>query len=1106
GIITAAELCLYLENTIFLQLHDAGIRREKRQVPMLFPLEKHNKGQFVFLNPGMQDASRIRLKHKTGHNPYKGLSAYGAGDNSLFYGRRRVIEDGWSVDNTFYPSLKKVILSHKVIVVTGPSGIGKSSLVRAGVLPLCRELGCEKWHEIRPGKNPYSTNEFFFAERRKDLQPSIILVDQYEELVTECNNEKERIDFEEALETLQSNHIIILTIRSDFEAHFKDTFIAPAAWRKSYYRFVVPPFSRQELKEIVTQPATQEVLEFRPFVEKDEKRTGEDFINRIVDETHQQPGSLPLLSLALSELYEKRDGVNLLEKVYNEFSGISNIIERKATEAYNLYQDKPGMQQLFKFLIYRMISLDGGEIAKRKIFTKYQAEDNNAESLNDLSFADPNVTVAIQEIKTHLEKERLLNSGTDEKGNEYTEPAHDALLRSWPMLLKWLNDDSAHTGRTEKNNLLLHEAVKDIAVEYRKEKDLKKKNKYLWQTDPRLGLVRRPEIKERLNRIEYEFIEDSYKAKVNSKRRNIVIVSAAFLIIGTIAAIALVQAKIARAEAKRNQALYLASESEKYLPSDAIRLLEYAYDLAPGETSVMQKMQALTSYATDINLFTLANMEHPKEIMGADYNESTQTLISVCHQDSVVRLWNLKGVLLGILTPPTHSIVTEAFFLDNRNNNIIILSRAGRNSYISVFTSVGKLVKQHLIYGEVSNLSHSFSGAMLFGKIFAPNIDSRNGLTLFSTEIEDGLQPLTLRLLNGNAFYPYINSDSFMIKDGASIRVYAPGLYLPVKTFSIDPEFTKIIMSKFGHSMLLTNEMESAVQILYTGDSAEILQYRSDIKKMILSNAGEVNIWYQDSMLHYSGETNNIYTTKSEGETEYDYYLAEADKDYFHIDVNKEDELGKILSDEDITTTIRYNIQYKKIKYNGVFFASFDSLGSKKLSYDNNIIRYWDFNSKEFDSRNSAATETRLVKYVDEGKKIYIFSNMDEDADTVICTLLDQQFNHIDELHLAGNSSVIEDYPYIFEIGKDTCSVFEFRKNRFEKVSQTFIGRRLDYCKLSLDKKSIFGISNNNKIIRVTLPQGTLDSFPPVNTAINEYYEIAGREDQLFIIDSSLNC
>ncbi|KAA2242683.1 hypothetical protein F0L74_09140 [Chitinophaga agrisoli] len=1093
GIITVAELCLYLENSVFQQLYSAGISREKRQAPMLFPLEKHDKGQFVFLNPKLQEENRIRLLHKTGRNPYKGLDAYAPGDNGLFYGRKRVIEDGWSVDSTYYPSLRKIITAHRIVVVTGPSGIGKSSLIRAGLLPLYKALGFDSWHEIRPGKKPYSTHAAFLVECGNDPQRRIILVDQYEELITECNNEKERNDFEQALAMLPDRHTVIVSIRSDFEAHFKEGFIAPVANRNGYHRFVVPPFARQELKEIVTQPAAQEVLEFKPLQAQDEKRSSEDFINRIVDEAHQQPGSLPLLSMALAELYAKKEGVNLLEAVYNQFSGISNIIERKATEAYETYQGNPRKQQLFRFLIYRMISLDGGEIAKRKIFTRYYTDQGNNETLNDLLFSDPDATATIQEIKIHLEKERLLNSGTDEKGNEYTEPAHDALLRSWPMLLNWLNEDPENTGRTEKNNLLLHEAIKDTAIEYYKETDPKRKNKYLWKTDPRLSLARRPEITARLNQIEHAFIEASYKAKVRGARRNIAIITAAFLVIGAVAVIAVIQAKIAQDTAARNKALYLASESDKYLPSDAIRLLEYAASLSPEETSVMQKLQMLTGFATDINLFTLANMEHPKQVMTADFNTSSRTLVSVCLEDSVARLWNLKGRMLAVLKPATPSEVKEAIFLHNKENNIVVLSGTEKTSYISIFSAGGTLLRENKIDGSLQHLSHSFSGAFLFGQPSVV-IDMKN--------VRGALIP---RILQGEAIYPYPASDSFIVKNDNRLQIYGPDVSMPAYSFLVDPELRYLTIDKFGYWMLLTSGEDSkgsTAQLLRLGDSIPVFDLRRDLSEIIIANTGDVNIFYKDSMFAFNEENKHTYVTT---ETDLSFYQSQAVGGSYITVLNTQDEYGNKLSDEDLTTTIGLGDHFRKIRYNGVFFASFDSLDAKKLSYDRNVIRYWDFNERAFESRFFGPTETRLAKYVDGGKKKYVFSNIDEDADSVICSISDEQSYH--ELYLSGSYLVIEKFPLFFAIDEDSCLQFEFRNNQFERISQTVTGRALDYRKLAGNNRFFYGIADSNRIIRLSLPDGKTDSFT-INkkTIINDYYEMAGREDQLFVIDSSGNC
>ncbi|MGC3947940.1 MAG: caspase family protein [Chryseolinea sp.] len=582
GLITVTELNFYLQHKIFKNLFDHKIAPDKRQLPSLFSIlnakkEIVGKGEFLFQSP---QKKKLQLKRKTNANPYKGLDNYQIDDNSIFYGRQRVI-DGWIEGNSNYIGLIRASQQYHLIIVTGPSGIGKSSLVKAGLL--AHYKGSRNIVELRPGKTPWSTNESIIQEL-KSTKNSILLVDQYEELVTVCNNDDERNKFEYAISNLLDENLIIATVRSDFERQFKESplmKISGIADEKTKYRFVIPPFERNEIEEIVRQPATQELLEFKP-IDNGPTAVGK-FIDNIVDEGFQNSGSLPLLSLALSELWIERDNNNLLEKKYIHFGGIVGILDKKATKEYQKYQKDPEGQILFRQLFFRMTTFEGGRISKRRIYTNLESQNSTDSSEGDAQRATDelvltvsNQTKKIKLIATDLVNARLLKADRDEAGRAFVEPSHDALLRSWEMMTIWLKQELHGLNGQGITELL--KAVSDAAFSYEfGSKDYRKNSLKSWAEHPRLMEVK-SNMTGVLNKTENAFIEKAFQQRTSARRTRNWSIGLAVGIITTLGIFGWIQAKRSETQAKRNLALYLSAESDKYGPTEKLSILKRAYE------------------------------------------------------------------------------------------------------------------------------------------------------------------------------------------------------------------------------------------------------------------------------------------------------------------------------------------------------------------------------------------------------------------------------------------------------------------------------------------------------------------------------------------------
>lgn len=504
GVITATELYSYIRDRVEPATIKAS--EKKRQTPGFFPLGKHDKGEFVFLHP----THRLNLPPVPDQNPYKGLKSYDESDRELFYGRDQVIKD-----------LQAKIPGNRLIVITGPSGSGKSSAIKAGLLPRLRDDGFRILPVIRPGSEPLevlaealvqgglseqqeSLNKGITAALLKAFaeEPTVLLIDQYEELITRCADKDQRDQYVATLRELldktgEDDLKIILTLRSDFEPQLDKGYLGEY-WQAG--RFNVPPFSAEDLKEVVAMPAMQASFIFEP----------PQLVDKIVEEVLQAPGALPLLSYTMSELYEtyvQRSGGskfrNFNEKDYEKLGGVRGALRSKADRLYQQFDD--GLKSTLRNLFLRMVSIEGGEVTSRRAM------------VNELVYVDEAENERLKKAIAALVDSRLIVSGTsEESGEKYVEPAHDALMRAWGTLYEWINEfgnDTIYLQRRLNQRVidyLAHQQRHDAGSNFDGD-DPRTGESLLWENDPRLDQLKAVLASEDnwLNRRETEFVEES---------------------------------------------------------------------------------------------------------------------------------------------------------------------------------------------------------------------------------------------------------------------------------------------------------------------------------------------------------------------------------------------------------------------------------------------------------------------------------------------------------------------------------------------------------------------------------------------------------------------
>ncbi|MGK7902528.1 MAG: caspase family protein [Hormoscilla sp.] len=526
NLITATELYLYLYTKL--------AEKTAKQTPSLFQLKTHDKGEYIFRVPGRQLKLATAPPLDYDSNPYKSLEPFEEADSELFFGRQRTIDKLWShLQEKNKPPLTLLL---------GDTGSGKSSLLKAGMLP---KLRTENWHilgPMRPGYSPFAAlvesvisndiqveqTEQSVIDRLREWRQNhpttrlLLAIDQFHELVTMCPRRRER-QFIALLRKLFTDRAIdleiLIALRSDFEPRFtkiiSDSF--GADWeRYSRFRgdpdrayptrFWLEPMTQNELREVIEKPAQERVLYFDP----------PELVDKLINDVVQMPGALPLLSFTLSELYLKylqRRGSDrtMRESDYNQLGGVMGALTNRATEEYEkLLQLDPAYEKTLRWLMLRMIAIEGGVVTRRRV------------PRSELRYPDSREN---QRVKTAIESfssARLLVEGNETGEDPYVEPAHDALVTGWDLLLTWKNE--------YQEDLTLQRMVNNAAIAWWENK---RQTRDLWDENSRLPKLQ--EIRKShdnwLNYIETEFVDRSMKQKRKSQRRSFLSVVAIIAIV-----------------------------------------------------------------------------------------------------------------------------------------------------------------------------------------------------------------------------------------------------------------------------------------------------------------------------------------------------------------------------------------------------------------------------------------------------------------------------------------------------------------------------------------------------------------------------------------------
>ncbi|WP_225753428.1 BTAD domain-containing putative transcriptional regulator [Actinotalea sp. Marseille-Q4924] len=325
--------------------------------------------------------------------PYKGLAPYDAADHDVFYGR----------DEEVLGCLDRLSIT-PLLVLTGPSGSGKSSLLRAGLIATLQRRG-HRTALVVPGAHPLATLDAALAG---DDEPSVVAVDQMEELFLLQHDRREVEAYCRRLaEVATSGTTVLVAIRADQVSGLRSA--AALADLAEQGMHLVSPLTGEALRAAIQGPAVRAGL-----------RLEHGLVDLLLRDVAGQAGALPLLSHALAETWRRRDGSVLTVEAYQETGGIEAAVARSADRLYeNL---RPEDRQVCRSLLLRLVVPAPGGIATRR----------------RLQLSALGHDVARDRVLAELVGTRLL---IEDQGT--VEIAHEALVHAWPRLRTWIDEDGA---------------------------------------------------------------------------------------------------------------------------------------------------------------------------------------------------------------------------------------------------------------------------------------------------------------------------------------------------------------------------------------------------------------------------------------------------------------------------------------------------------------------------------------------------------------------------------------------------------------------------------------------------------------------------------------
>jgi WD40 repeat protein len=631
-----------------------------------------------------------------GRCPYKGLDVFKVEDAELFFGREKLVND-----------LVSRIKDSRTIFITGPSGSGKSSLVRAGLLHALKQgaiKDSERWlyATMKPGRDPISglgrvvsswansTNaedeicakalmdttifarwcEIALKEGRE--KRTVLFIDQFEEIFTQTSNEPERVAFLNLLThaaAVENGRVIILfSMRSDFVSNCATY---PQLNTLLNQQFVqIGAMQPEELVSAIAQPALRVGLRIDP-----------ELIAQIINEMKGEPGALPLMQFALKDLFdsqgEKSGVIALTLNDYLQRGGIHKALERHADDSFSKLSINE--QKLAHSIFSGLIEIGHGTLDTRRtaLFDELIPANTKAED--------------VEAIVQKLADARLIT--TDEQAGKHTITiSHEKLIDAWPWLKKLVNEN--------REMIALQNEVAEAAKEW---DDHKRDASYLY-TGGRLANVQEQAASHNLtlNEKSSEFIRRGVLKEKKALSTRALGIS---LIGGLIVASALIVSYITSTNANK-----LAEQSRVFaVTQQAIaREAQSSADTARQQANIARAnelaAQAISVQNTDFDLSMLLSV---KAFSTADTPQTQEQLLNSIMLNARLKSYFFNDTQFGSTSIPVTA----------QNNGLIAITDNAMHLIHIMDVNSGTQLRKISISLPISQMALSINNVIAYGTV-----------------------------------------------------------------------------------------------------------------------------------------------------------------------------------------------------------------------------------------------------------------------------------------------------------------------------------------------------------------------------------------------------
>jgi WD40 repeat protein/energy-coupling factor transporter ATP-binding protein EcfA2 len=669
--------------------------------------------------------------------PYQGLQPFEQEQSVFFFGRDKQVQE-----------IFRKLSEKPFVAVIGASGSGKSSVVRAGLIPrlnkdsdlisrLKEESEWQSIEPIKPGSNPFANlvnnfNKIFnypkelqeldvstdnvsemFASIIKSLGGSVnylLLIDQFEELFTVCTDETERSQFIELITKLanipDSPLAVVITMRADF---IESCLLYPSLTQLIQAQAIyMPPLVGKDLGDAIEKPANIQGYSFE-----------EGLIEEILQDVGKEEGILPLLEFALTQLWEKRDSQNhqLTLEQYKALGRVTGALNHHADKiySYNDFEKESPQQERsdkekdwIKQIFLRLVRID----EKGKDTRQRQSK----ATLLDIAKDDEERGV-LSQVLEDLVRGRLLVPGgggqkTDDQDDnslanlvqetQLIDIAHEALIRDWKKLHDWVQDN--------RIDLKFRQTITQAANDW---ENNSKKEEYLVHLESRLEAAKALLEKEFLSPLEAEYVQacvEKVKRELNAKveqerqlrkaaeQKVILAIASSMLLL--FSGFGVLQWRAA----DRSQIEARVTSSRRTFDSNRDRLDALSEALRAGKqlqqsiwfrndsqvrAEVMEVLAQTTYWVRERNYWEAHNTYVNNVSFSPDPQPKDQ-IIATGGADGIVKLWNRDGTEIKTKTQLKHR---EPVFAVSFSSDGQILASASRDGSVKLWKRDGTFLR-----------------------------------------------------------------------------------------------------------------------------------------------------------------------------------------------------------------------------------------------------------------------------------------------------------------------------------------------------------------------------------------------------------------------------